>query len=119
MAKKKGREAADKAKKGGDGEADGGGAPAKAEKFSGPKLRKLREDKGLSIPDLSDRTKISKAVLQALEEERYASMPNARVYVRGFIRCVARELELDLDAVTASYLPGWERWMAEQGPDRY
>jgi hypothetical protein len=34
------------------------------------------------------------------------------------VRCVARELGLDLDAVTRGYLPRWERWVADQ-PERY
>lgn len=115
MAKKKGKDTAPEAK---DGEAPDEPKKPKAEAFSGARLKKIREEKGLSIVELSDRTKISKAVLNALEEERYANMPNARVYVRGFVRCVARELELDLDAVTQSYLPGWERWFSEQ-PNPY
>lgn len=114
MAKKKGKDTPAKAE-GGEDKAE---AKKKAEAYSGARLKKIREEKGLSIVELSSRTKISKAVLQALEEERYANMPNARVYVRGFVRCVARELELDLDAVTKSYLPAWEAWFAEQ-PEGY
>ena len=63
---------------------------------------------------MSESTKISKRVISALEDERYPDMPNARVYVRGFVRCLARELELDLDAVTRSYLPKWEQWFTGQ-----
>lgn len=114
MAKKKGKDdAAPEA-----GGQDGAPAP-KAQAFSGATLRKIREDKGMSIVELSAMTKISKAVLQALEDERYADMPNARVYVRGFVRCVARELDLDLDAVSKSYLPGWERWASEHEGTHY
>lgn len=113
MAKKKGKDDA-------KGEAkDGAAAASKPQGYSGAKLRSVREAKGLTIVDISSMTKISKAVLQALEEERYADMPNARVYVRGFVRCVARELDLDLDAVSKSYLPGWERWAAEHEGTHY
>lgn len=115
MAKKKGKDAAPTDD---SGEAKAAAAKKRASAYSGERLRKIREEKGLTIAELSGRTKISKAVLQALEEERYANMPNARVYVRGFVRCVARELELDLDAVTQSYLPPWEAWFAEQ-PEGY
>lgn len=115
MAKKKGKAAAETTD---EGEAPEATKRASSEAFSGARLKKIREDKGLTIAELSSRTKISKAVLQALEEERYANMPNARVYVRGFVRCVARELELDLDAVSKSYLPAWERWFSEQ-PEGY
>lgn len=116
MAKKKGKDDAEK----GAEEAEGGPAAAKAspDEYTGPRLRSAREQKGLSVAEISERTKISKAVLSALEDERYEDMPNARVYVRGFVRCVARELGLDLDAVTRGYLPRWERWVADQ-PERY
>lgn len=84
--------------------------------FTGEMLKKAREAKGLSIVEISDRTKISKAVLAALEEERYEDMPNARVYVRGFIRCVARELDLEPDTVSKSYVPRWEKWFEANQP---
>lgn len=112
MAKKKGKGADAEAKKEGE-DAPKIGKPTAD--YSGAHLRKVREGKGLTIADVSERTKISKAVLNALEAERYEDMPNARVYVRGFVRCVARELDLDLDQVTQAYLPKWERWFAEHG----
>lgn len=82
--------------------------------YTGALLREIREARGLSISEISDRTRISRTVLLALEEERYEDIPNARVYVRGFVRCVARELELDMDEVSRSYVPRWERWFATQ-----
>ena len=82
--------------------------------YTGALLREIREGRGLSISEISERTRISRTVLVALEEERYEDIPNARVYVRGFVRCVARELELDMDEVSRSYVPRWERWFATQ-----
>jgi hypothetical protein len=82
--------------------------------WSGAALRKAREAAGLTLKEISERTKVSVPILTALEEEAFASMPNARVYVRGFVRCLARELTLDQDAVSKSYLPRWERWDAKR-----
>ena len=82
--------------------------------YTGAYLRQLRDARGLSINELSERTRISRTVLLALEEERWDDMPNARVYVRGFVRCVARELGLDMDEVSKSYVPRWERWFQDQ-----
>ncbi len=113
MAKKKGKEEATKA------DQDAKTQAPKREGYSGARLASLREKAGMTIADLSQRTKISKAVLQALEAERYGDMPNARVYVRGFVRCVAYELELDLDQVSKSYLPGWEKWARETPGTHY
>lgn len=86
--------------------------------FSGPLLRRIRESKGMSLKLVSEHTKISSGTLAALEEERYGDMPNARVYVRGFVRCLARELGLDADQVSRSYVPRWERWSETQGSVR-
>lgn len=83
--------------------------------FTGEQIKAAREEKGLSLKEISERTKISVATLQALEEERYEDMPNARVYVRGFVRCLAEEVGLDRDQVSLTYVPRWERWFEESG----
>lgn len=80
--------------------------------FDGARIKKEREKKGMTHEEISARTKISLKVLRALEDERYEDMPNARVYIRGFVRCVARELGLDQDDVSTSYVPRWEAWVA-------
>jgi len=81
--------------------------------FTGEAIRKMREQRGLTLKEIAEKTKISVAVLQALEEERYEDMPSARVYVRGFVRCLAEEIGLDKDQVSQSYVPRWEQWFAD------
>jgi ribosome-binding protein aMBF1 (putative translation factor) len=83
--------------------------------YTGELIRKMREQKGLTLKEIAERTKISVGVLQALEDERYEDMPSARVYVRGFVRCFAEELGLDKDQVSQSYVPRWERWFTDHG----
>jgi DNA-binding transcriptional regulator YiaG len=83
--------------------------------FTGERIKRMREQKGLTLKEIAERTKISVAVLQALEDERYEDMPSARVYVRGFVRCLAEEIGLDKDQVSQSYVPRWERWFSESG----
>ena len=83
--------------------------------FTGERIKKMREQKGLTLKEIAEKTKISVAVLQALEDERYEDMPSARVYVRGFVRCLAEEIGLDKDQVSQSYVPRWERWFSESG----
>ena len=78
--------------------------------YDGAQLKKAREAKGLTHEEISSRTKISRKVLSALEDERYEDLPNARVYVRGFVRCIARELGLDPEQVSRTYVPRWEAW---------
>lgn len=69
----------------------------------------------MAIEEMSNRTKINIAILRALEDERFEDTPKARVYVRGFVRCMAEEIGLDPDAVAKSYLPRWELWFERSG----
>jgi len=82
--------------------------------FNGDMIRKLRERKGMTLREISDVTRIGVPSLTAVEEERFDDLPNARIYVRGFVRCMAIELALDPEQVSKSYLARWERWFEEQ-----
>jgi len=61
-------------------------------------LREQRIRRGLSLELLAEGTKIPRASLEALEEGRYAALPGP-VFVKGFLRCYARSLEVDGDLV--------------------
>ncbi len=71
--------------------------------FRGEILRKVRESAGIEIEELSRITKISKAYLNAIEDERYEALP-AEVYVRGFLVEFARTLGLEPSQVWKTYL---------------
>ena len=71
--------------------------------FTGDLLRTLRESQGVRLGDMVKRTKISRAYLQAIEEEDWSSLP-AAVYVRGFITEYAKYLELDPEQATRTFL---------------
>jgi cytoskeleton protein RodZ len=68
----------------------------------GELLRTAREEKGLSLQQAEEATRIRAAYLQALEEENLDLLP-ARVYVKGFVRNYARALGLDPQQVLALY----------------
>lgn len=87
----------------------GGGA------WDGGAIRAARERAGISVEEMASRTKINTAIIRALEDERFDDAPKARVYVRGFIRCVAEEIGLDPEAVSRSFVPRWERWYERAG----
>ncbi|MBK8264024.1 MAG: helix-turn-helix domain-containing protein [Nannocystis sp.] len=70
-----------------------GGAPS-----PGAYLREQRLRRGLSLELLAEGTKIPRASLEALEEGRYEALPGP-VFVKGFLRCYARSLEVDGDLV--------------------
>ncbi len=60
----------------------------------GATLRNARIQRGLSIEQAAQDTRISARFIEALEAERFDSLP-APVYVRGFLRSYASYLRLD------------------------
>lgn len=60
----------------------------------GEYIRGHRERRGMSIEQLAAATKIPRASLELLEEGRFDQLPGP-VFVRGFLRCCARTLQLD------------------------
>ncbi len=69
----------------------------------GDLLRRTREEKGLSLDQVMEATRIRKEFLQALEEEDFDRLP-AAVYVKGFLRNYATFLGLDPEEIL-SLLP--------------
>ncbi len=71
--------------------------------FTGALLRTIRESRGIELQDIADRTKISIAYLRAIEEENFEATPSP-VYLRGFLKTVARDLKLDQERVARTYM---------------
>jgi len=69
----------------------------------GDKFRKEREKKELSLDDVSNVTKISSRMLQAIEAENFDRLPGG-VFNRGFIRAYAKHLGLDPEQAVTGYL---------------
>jgi len=69
----------------------------------GDKFRKARESKELSLDDVSNVTKISARMLQAIEEERFDQLPGG-VFNKGFIRAYAKHLGLNSEDAVTDYL---------------
>ncbi len=60
----------------------------------GHDLRLEREQRGVSLDTLSERTKVSVRQLNQLEEGNYAALPGG-IFRKGFVRSYLRALELD------------------------
>ncbi|EIA20643.1 hypothetical protein KKC_05897, partial [Listeria fleischmannii subsp. coloradonensis] len=60
----------------------------------GDKLKTARREKGLSLDDLQQITKIQKRYLVAIEEGNYSVMPG-KFYTRAFIKQYAEAVDLD------------------------
>lgn len=82
--------------------------------FTGQLLKRLRESRGMALKAIADRTRINAQSLAAVEDERFEDLPDAKIYIRGFVRCLATELGLDPDRVASSYLARWDRWHEAQ-----
>ncbi len=65
-------------------------------------LKKHREGVDIRLEQVAEHTKISRDILQAIEEERSEDLP-ASVFVRGFLRQYARFVGLDPDEVVSLY----------------
>lgn len=66
-------------------------------------LADARRKLGLSLDDISSRTKISVERLSAIERADPAELPSF-VYLQGFVRAYAAEVQLDPDALVDEYI---------------
>jgi flagellar biosynthesis protein FlhG len=82
--------------------------------FSGSLLRKVRESRGIELDQIARHTKISRAQLQAIEDEDFRQLP-AFVYLRGFVQEIAKYLRLDPTQVARTYLRRYGQWRSEAG----
>jgi curved DNA-binding protein CbpA len=77
--------------------------PPEGSTWTGELLRQAREARGLTVAQMAERTKLSRLQIEAVEAERFPDLPVA-VYLRGIVMCIARELRLDGQKVSRSYL---------------
>ncbi|HSC86847.1 MAG TPA: helix-turn-helix domain-containing protein [Polyangiaceae bacterium] len=71
--------------------------------YTGELLRRVREARGLELSDIAQKTKITTAHLEAIEEEAFERLP-AEVYTRGFVQQVSALLGVDATQATRTYL---------------
>jgi len=69
----------------------------------GARLKQERERQGITLEQVSQSTKITVRMLQALEEERFEKLPGG-IFNKGFVRAYARHLKIDEDKAVADYL---------------
>jgi curved DNA-binding protein CbpA len=71
--------------------------------YDGPALRRVRIRHGIELDEIAARTKINESHLVAIEQNQYESLPPP-VYLRGFLRQIAKCLRLDPKTVADSYM---------------
>ena len=77
--------------------------PPEGTPWTGDLIRQAREARGLSILQLSERTKVQRSRIGNVESERFDQLPPA-VYLRGIVLSIASALRLDGERVARSYL---------------
>jgi flagellar biosynthesis protein FlhG len=70
---------------------------------TGDHLRRLREQKGVSLQSIAAVSKVGVRFLEYIEADRHSHLP-ARVYLRGFLQEYARALGLSPESVAEAYL---------------
>jgi cytoskeletal protein RodZ len=73
----------------------------------GSRLRQAREQRGLTIRDVANTTKIAPAALNAIEHNDFARLPGG-VFRRAYVRAFAIEVGLDADELTREYRSRFE-----------
>jgi cytoskeletal protein RodZ len=73
----------------------------------GSRLQHAREQRGLSLRDIADVTKISTTALRAIEQNDFARLPEG-LFRRAYIRAFAVEVGLNADALAREYRATFE-----------
>jgi cytoskeletal protein RodZ len=81
----------------------------------GAKLKNARESRGLSLHGVSDMTKISIPLLEALERDDYSRLPGG-IFNRSFVRAYATAVGLDPDKAVTEFLEEHARHERETAP---
>lgn len=63
-------------------------------KTLGEKLRQAREERGISISEVSEQTRISSLYLEAIEADNYKPLPGG-IFNKGFVKSYAKFIGLD------------------------
>jgi cytoskeleton protein RodZ len=69
----------------------------------GAQLKKAREQRGITLDEISLSTKIGVRFLSALEEEHFEQLPGG-IFNKGFVRSYARTVGIDESQAIADYL---------------
>jgi cytoskeleton protein RodZ len=81
----------------------------------GAALRRLREERGVTIESIAAKTKISRRILQALEDGDFRLLPN-HVFVRLFLRQYLDILPEDPEPWLTAYDAAWAQFERDSRP---
>ena len=82
--------------------------------FTGPAIKMLREQHGLTLRNIADMTKVGTRYLECIEQELFDKLP-ARAYIRGFLMLYAKALGCEPERMAGDYL---KRYDAAKNPPK-
>lgn len=91
----------------------GGPPPQFTGEFTGPAVKLMREQRGMSLRNVADATKVSARYLEYIEEENFSKLP-ARPYLRGFLQLYAKALGYEPDRMISDYLKRYDSAMSSK-----
>jgi len=68
----------------------------------GEKLRQAREERGISIADVAEQTRISPHYLEAIENDDYRTLPGG-IFNKGFVKSYAKHVGIDEQEALQDY----------------
>ena len=69
----------------------------------GPRMKRLREARGIALRDIADTTKISVRALEALERNEVSRLPGG-IFSRAFIRAYAEQIGVDPETTVREFI---------------
>jgi cytoskeletal protein RodZ len=69
----------------------------------GPHMKRVREERGVSLRDIAERTKISVRTLEALERDEVAQLPGG-IFSRSIVRAYAEAIGSDPEGAVRDFV---------------
>jgi cytoskeletal protein RodZ len=69
----------------------------------GRRMKRLREERGVALRDIADKTKLSVSALEALERNDIARLPGG-IFSRGFVRAYAEQIGADPEKTVREFI---------------
>jgi len=77
-------------------------------------LRRAREAAGFTLEHVVSETNVRLEFLSALEDERFADLPPATVYVRGYLTSYLTAIGLMSEQIVSEYMHRHQSWQAKR-----
>lgn len=78
--------------------------------FSGEMLRRVRMEIGITVAEMAEKIHVRRDYLEAIESENFALLPQAVVYVRGFVQAYLEYLGMDETQALDGYMARYREW---------